>query len=277
MSRRKSAYGAPAEETELVVAVDRRLVLAGGVVGLLILAIAAGAAFGEIQRRAAGRTSSSVVQSGGQVPGVGEFSRSPVVVPTIGPVGGTPGSPLDLPPEFGSEATVDPALLRPRPTVPANRLATILDANLTEYPIARIGDPVSDGPRVAVSDLNDKNTFDFGTIKADSPARYEFRLQNIGRQDLIISRVYTGCGCTVARVGDVALAADGHLAQPLVLQAQQSVDVQITYDPRITGERGGQMKYIQIFSNDPNGPVFDDANPELTHEVRFRIVANVVP
>ena len=114
-------------------------------------------------------------------------------------------------------------------------LAKYPDANLTaEHRPARPEDldgPVS-GPRLAISDLNLQTTYDFGLISMDQVAVHNFTATNVGDEDLVIGRVYTGCGCTATRIGSQLLDAAGFLPTPMTLAPGTAVDFTIQYDPR---------------------------------------------
>ncbi len=43
----------------------------------------------------------------------------------------------------------------------------------------------------------EKTEHDFGTIKAGDEVQYSFKFENTGKNDLIISKAFGSCGCTV--------------------------------------------------------------------------------
>lgn len=134
-----------------------------------------------------------------------------------------------------------------------------------------------EGPRLAISDLNTLGTYDFGKSSMTDPVTHDFRATNAGDEDLLISRVYTGCGCTATRIEDVVLDAAGWVVdasgakQPFVLKPGESAVFSVEFDPRNDGKPGAVAKYIQIYSNDPTKGMFDGSDPN-SHETRFRIV-----
>lgn len=155
--------------------------------------------------------------------------------------------------------------------------ATLGDPNVTadEYRPFRVEDfettSMDGGPRLAVSDLNGQLTYDFGVIPIDQVVSHDFWLKNVGDAELIIKRVYSGCGCTAPRIGEMKPDGAGWLPTPIALQPGEQVDLTVEFDPRLAKEAKAQAKVIQIFSNDPTKALFDDADP-LSHETRFRIV-----
>ncbi len=72
-------------------------------------------------------------------------------------------------------------------------LACILAAgSLTALPAASA--PETPGPRISV----EPEAFDFGKALQNKVLHKDFVIRNIGTQDLVIDRVSTTCGCTVA-------------------------------------------------------------------------------
>jgi hypothetical protein len=130
------------------------------------------------------------------------------------------------------------------------------------------------GPRLAIADLNENNTYNFGTVPIDEPASHDFTAENVGDEPLRISRIYSACGCTAMSVGDYIIDPSGFIVEgPMVLQPGEAFEFRVEFDPRAEGVRGSQAKYVQIFSNDPTWAVFDQTDPD-SHETRFRIVVD---
>lgn len=130
------------------------------------------------------------------------------------------------------------------------------------------------GPRLAIGDLNDIFSYDYGVVPGDEVAKHDFRLKNVGDEDLKISRVYTGCGCTATRIKDTVLDGAGFVRPvPLTLKPGEETTFSVEYDPRV--EEGSPCrargKFVQIFSNDRTKTAFDPAVQDQ-YEVRFRIV-----
>jgi hypothetical protein len=127
------------------------------------------------------------------------------------------------------------------------------------------------GPRLAISDLNLRNTYNFGKIAPDARVSHAFIAKNVGDEDLMISRIYTGCGCTATTVGDEVIPPDGFLKEVITLKPGESIEFVVEFDAAAEGRVGAMSKYVQIFTNDPTKAVFDDDEP-LSHETRFRLV-----
>jgi len=82
--------------------------------------------------------------------------------------------------------------------------------------------------------------WDFGKIKEDERPIHIFTIKNTGREELIISRVRSSCGCTATM-----LSSDN-------IKPGQSAELQATFNP--TGFNGIVKKDIYIESNDPQLP-----------------------
>jgi len=166
---------------------------------------------------------------------------------------------------------------RPAANWPHDVLATLGDPNVTvdAHRPYRAEDfettSMDGGPRLAVSGLNAQFTYDFGVVAIDEVTAQDFWLKNVGDADLVIKRVYSGCGCTAPRIGTMKPDGAGWLPSPITLKPGEQVDLTVEFDPRLAKETTSQAKVIQIFSNDPTKTLFDDADP-LSHETRFRIV-----
>lgn len=83
--------------------------------------------------------------------------------------------------------------------------------------------------------------WDFGEVKEDERPVHIFTIKNIGREELIISRVRSSCGCTATM-----LSSDN-------IQPGKSAELKITFNP--TGYNGLVKKDIYIESNDPQLPM----------------------
>ncbi len=142
-----------------------------------------------------------------------------------------------------------------------------IDPNLQGYLPADPSLPVGDVPRITISDLDDKGTFDWGDIPADQVVQHTFKLSNTGNADLVITQVYTSCGCTIPALAGRELGENGEVNPPLVIPPGESHDLTVSYDPKVLQDEGPIVKYVQIFSNDPAG---------TQGEVRFRLIGNVV-
>ncbi len=94
----------------------------------------------------------------------------------------------------------------------------------------------SQPPNISISE----EEWDFGKIKEDERPVHIFTIKNIGREELIISRVRASCGCTATM-----LSSDK-------IKPGQSAELQVTFDP--TGYKDLVKKDIYIESNDPQLP-----------------------
>lgn len=314
-NKRRTAYGAPAEEKEVVVTVDRRLLWGVGVVVTFGLAVGVGMlsaqrgtvatapttasgsapAGGSLQseiRRAEELAHAAAERMGSEVQVIPEGSYMGVPDPASqnqpAPDAGLPGGLPDsgVPEEFrdmvddgqGAELDLKDISNRDAANWDVSTLATLGDPNVTDkdYVPYRIEDfevkGLQGGPRLAIGGLNSVYTYSFGRIPIDQPVRKDFEMRNVGDQDLVISRIYSGCGCTAPSIGDMIIDSAGFLPQRLTLAPGESVDFTVEFDPRLAKETGAQAKWLQIFSNDSSKAVFDDLEPEFTHESRFRIV-----
>jgi hypothetical protein len=80
--------------------------------------------------------------------------------------------------------------------------------------------------------------FEFGTIKQGEKVQHEFAFKNIGKSNLIIHKVQTTCGCTVANM------------QSQVIKPGESSVISVSFDSH--GKSGVQDKGITVLSNDPS-------------------------
>lgn len=91
---------------------------------------------------------------------------------------------------------------------------------------------------------------DFGKVIRGEKVSYKFVFENVGKSDLLISKVSTSCGCTV-----------GHYPKDPVKPGEKGT-ISVTFDS--THKRGMQNKSITILANtQPNRTV-------------LRIKANVI-
>jgi len=301
----KSAADKPGDR-EIVVSVDRRLLYVLGLVAAFVIAVGAGMFV--TSRRAATQGSVPAVAPAGDVAadagalpdlrideasarataealGLGTVN---IVDNSVERVVTTPDPAVAADdPGAGFGGTVTPESVFDIPQDPTSQamiaeryktgevLSNLNDPNVmnTDYAPLRL-ETVSkplDGPRLAISDLSLTNTYNFGVLAMDEKRAHAFTAKNVGTEDLIISRVYTGCGCTATTIGEQVIPPDGVLPAPLTLGPNESIDFSVEYDAARENRAGAVAKYIQIFTNDPTNLRFDDNDP-LTHETRFRIV-----
>jgi hypothetical protein len=124
-------------------------------------------------------------------------------------------------------------------------IVVIIGAFLIFY---NIQNKSSQTPKISFSE----EEWDFGKIKEDEKPVHVFTIKNIGREELIISRVRTSCGCTATM-----------LSSDHILPGKSS-ELKVTFNP--TGYKGLVKKDINIESNDPQIP-----NKKIT------IIAEVEP
>lgn len=78
-------------------------------------------------------------------------------------------------------------------------------------------------------------TYDFGRIIQGEKVAYDFRFTNIGRSDLVISRVSTSCGCTVGKYPKRPIRPGG------------KGKIEVVFDSK--SKRGYQNKTITVVAN----------------------------
>lgn len=101
--------------------------------------------------------------------------------------------------------------------------------------------PMSDQEIAKAPQLSfSKPHHDFGDLNQTDTVSAEFRVQNIGHQDLIIRAVKPNCACLSAVMDKTQLAPDEESILTVVMTP--------------AGRRGIQNKSISIFSNDPRRP-----------------------
>jgi hypothetical protein len=103
-------------------------------------------------------------------------------------------------------------------------------------------------PTISISE----EEWDFEKIKEDERPVHIFVINNIGKEELIISRVQASCGCTATM-----LSSDN-------IQPGKSAELKVTFNP--TGYNGLIKKDIYIESNDPQLP-----------KAKVTIIADVEP
>ena len=94
----------------------------------------------------------------------------------------------------------------------------------------------SQPPTISISE----EEWDFGKVKEDERPVHIFTIKNIGREELVISRVRSSCGCAATM-----LSSDN-------IQPGKSSELKVTFNP--TGFNGIVKKDITIESNDPQLP-----------------------
>jgi uncharacterized cupredoxin-like copper-binding protein len=84
--------------------------------------------------------------------------------------------------------------------------------------------------------------FDFGSVEQGSIVKHKFVIVNNGDQMLIIDKVVSSCGCTVAE------------PEKKELKAGETTTIAAEFNS--TGRLGDQLKTISILSNDQVNPLF---------------------
>jgi len=89
-------------------------------------------------------------------------------------------------------------------------------------------------------------SFDFGEIKYGAIAEHDFKIKNLGEQNLEIKRVATSCACTSAEVGKK------------ILEPNEETNLKVVYNTGLMGDsphaKGEQERIIYIKTNDPINP-----------------------
>jgi len=83
--------------------------------------------------------------------------------------------------------------------------------------------------------------FNFGEIKEGVNKKNIFKINNTGKSDLIIHKIKSSCGCTVAKISNK------------IIKAGSSQNIDVTFKSK--GKSGKQHKTITIITNDPKNPV----------------------
>lgn len=78
-------------------------------------------------------------------------------------------------------------------------------------------------------------TYDFGRIIQGEKVAYDFKFTNIGRSDLLISKVSTSCGCTVGKYPKHPIAPG------------EKGKIEVEFDSK--NKRGFQNKTITVIAN----------------------------
>lgn len=96
-----------------------------------------------------------------------------------------------------------------------------------------------------------KESHDFGNISQGEKVTYKFSFTNTGKEELVLRKVKSTCGCTAALPDKTSIAP-----------GEESY-IEVTFDSN--NRKGKQYKYVTVFSNDPSKP-----------ESRLDIRSNVV-
>jgi len=86
----------------------------------------------------------------------------------------------------------------------------------------------------------DTNTYDFGSVAANTSVEHDFILTNNGRSDLYIRKVTASCGCTAVQPSKT------------VIPPGVSTVIKVLYNTQ--GRNGADKKAITVITNDPRRP-----------------------
>ncbi|MCB0112575.1 MAG: DUF1573 domain-containing protein [Caldilineaceae bacterium] len=95
--------------------------------------------------------------------------------------------------------------------------------------------------------------WDWGEIPVRPPVQQTFPIQNKGNEPLIVTKVVTSCGCTVADLSSSYIPAG------------RRADLVVTFDPAYHDTSGPVTRIVWLETNDPDTPL-----------VELRLDANVV-
>lgn len=84
-------------------------------------------------------------------------------------------------------------------------------------------------------------SYAFGKVTEGETVMHTFKFRNIGNENLIISNIDTGCGCTTAQ----------YTTEPIAPGREGIVEIAFNS----SGRMGKQYKEIRIFANVPKGVV----------------------
>jgi hypothetical protein len=97
---------------------------------------------------------------------------------------------------------------------------------------------LSDADLAAAPAINfEKDTYNFGTVKAGDIVAYQFVYTNTGKRDLVVHDVSASCGCTSVNSAGAAI------------KPGQKGTVNVKFNS--SGREGDQNKTITVISNDP--------------------------
>ncbi len=87
------------------------------------------------------------------------------------------------------------------------------DEKKAQLPTDMVNIPASADKGLDKSDLPEmkfeEEVFDFGTITQGEKVTHDFKFENRGAKDLVISNAYADCGCTVAEVPKKPIPSGG--------------------------------------------------------------------
>ncbi len=86
----------------------------------------------------------------------------------------------------------------------------------------------------------EETSFNFGTVTEGEKVNHTFKFKNAGKQDLVIRKISTSCGCTVVD------------KKTEIIKAGESSAFDITFNS--AGKSNRQNKSITVICNDPSNP-----------------------
>ena len=86
----------------------------------------------------------------------------------------------------------------------------------------------------------DDTDYNFGKVKTGAMVKYSFTFTNMGKEDLIIRKVKSSCGCTATSPADK------------VIKKGKTSKIDIVFNTH--GRTGRQHKTVTVITNDPNNP-----------------------
>jgi hypothetical protein len=96
--------------------------------------------------------------------------------------------------------------------------------------------------------------WDWGNIPVHPPVQQTFPIQNTGDEPLLVTKVVTSCGCTVADLSSSYIPAG------------QRADLVVIFDPAFHETSGPVTRVVWVETNDPDTPLTE-----------LRMDANVLP
>jgi hypothetical protein len=104
--------------------------------------------------------------------------------------------------------------------------------------------PVATGPSTKL-ELNEPDTFEFGTLPQLSGGKHTWEIKNVGEVDLEITMVKTTCSCTVAKLK----SADGESKPKLVIKPGESTKIDVEWQTKTF--RDDYRQGVELTTNDP--------------------------
>lgn len=115
--------------------------------------------------------------------------------------------------------------------------------------------------------LVEEASYDFGTVYEGDEVQHAYAVKNTGDADLVLTKVKTSCGCTVAEYTEEPIPPGGEGVVDIVFKTRS--------------KKGSQKKSIFVHTNDPRTPqqklfIQGHVQPEFWIEPRDRIDLGVI-